>query len=1226
MSSETRPIKVTNLDSDKIRAKEIAIENSKTGKVTAVVAVMYLSKDKICNSRSAKRKPLAKNRQRSANKSEKSKRLARIRQNVALRDDLAKDRGKTSQSGTNESHDDVSTSLKVKTKTIRVLLDTGSSGDLLFMQKGKIDIPIVKRAVPQSWNTSNGTFQTKRVGDIELSFVDYSGSKRVRVTPDIVEYSDETPPMYDLILGKQSLHDLGVILDFKEKTITIDEILLPMRNIARLQLEPSVSRALRLNTCQAQEPVSTRTATKRVVEILDAKYEKADLPAIIRENCSHLKPSEREKLLSVLLKFESLFDGTLGDWNLPPISFELKEGTTPYHGKAYPIPQIHKATLMKEIDRLCSIGVLEWQPSSRWASPTFIIPKKDGTVRTISDFRELNKRIVRKPYPIPKISTTLQEMEGFSYATALDLNMGYYTIRLDPEASEICTIIFPWGKYSYKRLPMGYGGSADIFQAQMMDLMASLEYVRAYIDDLLIITRGTLDDHIEKIEIVLARLRDAGLKVNAAKSFFCTHEIEYLGYILTREGIKPQNKKVQAILALNPPNSVKELRHFLGMVQYYRDMWVKRSEMLAPLSDLVAECGETKTTKKNKVKKAPWKWDPIHQAAFDCVKATIAKEVVLAYPDFSKPFEIYTDASTLQLGAVITQDNRPIAFFSRKLSETQTKYTVTEIELLAIVETLKEFKGMLWGQIIKVYTDHKNLTRDALGLTSDRVHRWRLLLEEYAPEIVYIKGTHNTVADAISRLEYNPKLNSTNEYNHATQGVSTKDLAHHRWSTFSKHWLGYNETNSLSNTDRVHLNQVFANRSEDDEIYPLTVSEIAEAQKADAEFKHYFKRNAVFDKGLEIKLVENTKCVCKEGRLVIPKPLQRRAVMWYHHYLQHPGHTRLEETINAAMYWKGMRTTIRSITKSCRTCQTNKKRKLKYGHLPAKTVIRIPWEALCVDLIGPYTLKGKDGSQIDFMALTMIDPASSWFEIVELPVVDRQRTMNVKGRELLTNDEIFDKSSERIARLVNKTWLCRYPRCRYLIYDNGSEFKLHFEHLCDSYGIKRKPTTVRNPQANAILERVHQVIGQMLRTAELDMAKSVVPDDVDVFIDNAAWAIRSTYHTVLKASPGAAIFGRDMLFDIPFLADWNKIGDYRQSQTDRSAERENSKRIDYDYKVGDKVLIVKEGILRKAESRYGKEPWTITTVHTNGTIRVQCGSKSERINIRRVTPFSEDII
>jgi hypothetical protein len=189
-----------------------------------------------------------------------------------------------------------------------------------------------------------------------------------------------------------------------------------------------------------------------------------------------------------------------------------------------------------------------------------------------------NKRIVRRSYPIPKISTTLQELEGFTYAMALDLNMGYYTIRLDPRAVEMFTIIFPWGKYSYQRLPMGYAGSADIFQAEMMKLMEALEYVRAYIDDLLVITRGTLEDHLEKLREVLRRLRGAGLKVNAAKSFFCTHEIEYLGYILTREGIKPQPKKVQVILALNPPHNVKELRHFLGTVQYYRDMWAKRVE------------------------------------------------------------------------------------------------------------------------------------------------------------------------------------------------------------------------------------------------------------------------------------------------------------------------------------------------------------------------------------------------------------------------------------------------------------------------------------------------------------------------------------------------------------------------------------------------------------------------------------------------------------------------
>jgi hypothetical protein len=147
-----------------------------------------------------------------------------------------------------------------------------------------------------------------------------------------------------------------------------------------------------------------------------------------------------------------------------------------------------------------------------------------------------------------------------------------------------------------------------------------------------------------------------------------------------------------------------------------------------------------------------------------------------------------------------------------------------------------------------------------------------------------------------------------------------------------------------------------------------------------------------------------------------------------------------------------------------------------------------------------------------------------------------------------------------------------------------------------------------------------------MRTSEIDMANSVEPADIDTFIDNAAWAICSTYHTVLKASPGAAIFGRDMLFDIPFVADRKQIGDYRQHQTDRNNTRENNKRVDYDYKVGDKILIRKDGILRKTESIWEKEPWTITTVHTNGTIRIQCGTKSERINIRRVTPFNEELL
>jgi hypothetical protein len=205
------------------------------------------------------------------------------------------------------------------------------------------------------------------------------------------------------------------------------------------------------------------------------------------------------------------------------------------------------------------------------------------------------------------------------------------------------------------------------------------------------------------------------------------------------------------------------------------------------------------------------------------------------------------------------------------------------------------------------------------------------------------------------------------------------------------------------------MNEVFVNCSDEDEIHPLTTVEIVAAKQADTSLKPLFKCNAVIDQGLEIKLIENTTCVCKDDWLVIPKPVQVCAVKWYHHYLQHPGHTRLEETMNTAMYWKGMRTTIWSLMKSCKSCQINKRRSQKYGHPPPKTVITNPWECLCVDLIGPYTLKDKDNLQIDFMALTMIDPASSWFKIAELPIVKQLSQQTVNGKELLIADEIFER-------------------------------------------------------------------------------------------------------------------------------------------------------------------------------------------------------------------------
>jgi hypothetical protein len=227
----------------------------------------------------------------------------------------------------------------------------------------------------------------------------------------------------------------------------------------------------------------------------------------------------------------------------------------------------------------------------------------------------------------------------------------------------------------------------------------------------------------------------------------------------------------------------------------------------------------------------------------------------------------------------------------------------------------------------------------------------------------------------------------------------------------SKHWCKLEL--EIDNNKHEDLNFAFANHREEDDIYPLTTIEIAEAQRKDQELKVYYKKNAKMPKkDVCHQLVEDTKVLCKNGKLIIPASLRHRAVAWYHHCLQHHGHSRLKETMRSVMYWKGMRTTIQRYVKSCRSCQVYKRHSLKYGHVPPKLVRR----ALCVDLVGPYTLKGKDCSSIDFICLTMIDPATSWFEIVELRTVTKLMVPKVgKGKKAPTCTN-YTKVAETLIR------------------------------------------------------------------------------------------------------------------------------------------------------------------------------------------------------------------
>ena len=218
----------------------------------------------------------------------------------------------------------------------------------------------------------------------------------------------------------------------------------------------------------------------------------------------------------MLLEHKDLCDGGIREWKTDPISLELKPGATPYHGKPYPVTIKNERKFKQEVERLEKLGVLAKDSDSPWAAPSFGIPKKNQKeMRFLTDFRQLNKRLVQKPFPLPKINQILYEIDGMQWASAIDLKMGYYALRLDPDAQRCCTLITPWGKYKYLRLPMGISCAPDIFQDKISDLVSHLEFARAYIDDLLVLTNGSFEDHLAKLGKVLALLEEAGLKCNA---------------------------------------------------------------------------------------------------------------------------------------------------------------------------------------------------------------------------------------------------------------------------------------------------------------------------------------------------------------------------------------------------------------------------------------------------------------------------------------------------------------------------------------------------------------------------------------------------------------------------------------------------------------------------------------------------------------------------------------
>jgi hypothetical protein len=343
---------------------------------------------------------------------------------------------------------------------------------------------------------------------------------------------------------------------------------------------------------------------------------------------------------------------------------------------------------------------------------------------------------------------------------------------------------------------------------------------------------------------------------------------------------------------------------------------------------------------------------------------------------------------------------------------------------------------------------------------------------------------------------------------------------------------------------------------------------------------------------------------------------------WYHYYLNHPGSDRLYKTLAKICYWKGMANQAKTFCKTCKICQKHKPRKRKYGHVPPIQVKDLtPWKTVHVDLVGPYTVTTQqfqpDGSiqtkTLQLTCMTMLDPVTGWFEIVEVPnfiVEDVQKKLI---------SQHIDKSSARISRLFDQTWLSRYPRPKQVVFDNGSEFKKDFVPLLKDWSIKPKCTTIKNPQSNSPVERIHQVLRHMFLTKNM---KEQILDYIDPFGDilaSIAWAVRASYNSTTDATPAELVFGRDMMFNIKSIVDWKALSIRKQKAVDAANVRENARRINHDYQIDDQVYIIADGVKRKMDSPKDG-PYKITDIFTNGTVRIQRGPINERINIRRLEP------
>lgn len=618
--------------------------------------------------------------------------------------------------------------------------------------------------------------------------------------------------------------------------------------------------------------------------------------------------------------------GEIGLLNCEPVKIELTEDAVPYSvntPRRVPFPLLPKVE--KELKRMLSLGIIEEVTNpTDWCAPMVPAPKRNNDqVRVCVDLKRLNKGVKRERYILPTLDDITPKLAGAKVFSTLDASSGFWQIPLDPSCQRLTTFITPMGRFCFKRLPFGITSAPEIFQRLMSNLLKGLEGTVVVMDDILVFGSSE-EEHDRRLNAVLQTIKASGLKLNRAKCHFRKTELQFFGHIISADGVKPDESKVEAIAKMPNPSNVEQLRQVLGLVNYVGKFLPGLSTVMHPLTNLLK-------------KETAWVWGEPQEQAFNKAKAMLVAAPALCYYDANKLTVVSADASSYGLGAALLQDHdgelRPVAFCSRTLTDAEKRYSQIEKECLASVWACERFARYIQGMgHVRLQTDHKPLVplinSYDLDKTPLRCQRLLMRLMRFNVTAEHVPGKQLVVADALSRHplkdSYVPETEKQVKA-YVNTLVSSKPIKSSKLE----------EMRRVSQSD-TELQKVitFIRKG-----WPRKMPESSPLRKYHSARNH---------------LSESDGLVLYHDRIVVPAPLRVDVLDQLHK--GHQGLTKCRERAKLTVWWPNIGKQITNKVRSCEFCRvhkpTQRREPLVSTPLPSG-----PWQRIAVDL---FELEGKN--------------------------------------------------------------------------------------------------------------------------------------------------------------------------------------------------------------------------------------------------------------------------